>query len=41
MRTFPEIKDLIRKIADAQEKHLGEVMEDAVRNLAVKLGIPH
>jgi hypothetical protein len=30
IRTFPEIKDLITQIADEQEKHLGEVVEDAV-----------
>jgi hypothetical protein len=33
IRTFPEIKDLITQIADEQEKHLGEVVEDAVRLL--------
>jgi hypothetical protein len=33
IRTFPEIKDLIIRIADKQEKHLGEVVEDAVRLL--------
>jgi hypothetical protein len=44
IRTFPEIKDLITQIADEPEKHLGEVVEDAVRLLTAalrtKLGSP-
>lgn len=41
IRTFPTTHELIGKIADAQQKHLGEVIEDAIYDLASKLGIPH
>lgn len=41
IRTFPKTHELIGKIADAQKKHLGEVIEDAIYDLAAKLDIPH
>jgi hypothetical protein len=33
IRTYPEIKALIERIADEQQKYLGEVVEEAVQLL--------